>query len=347
MLESIKAIDNWVAWIRVMRGEKATKVPYQPLRPKYRACAGAPNTWGSFAQACDLLCVKKDGEPVYNGVGFQLYASNERIYDTSHPVGSEKRTWRETTALERQQLAKHVTTKDGLFLIAVDLDHCIFNGNLTAFAQEVVDTIGSYWEISPSGVGLRGLVYGDFITSDNRAGSTIEMYCSGRYVTITGKRLGYNNITADVIANPVGVHTIHERYLKRDRPEKNGGLPTFQIPNSDEALLARIYISKDGDRFAKVYRYGIIHGLNFRVPPQFANGGEDGDRSTAEFYVLCKLAWWTRGDAERMRRLLLASEALRTGQEKDKDKWRTHPSYLDTSIEQAIATLDFGPGDRV
>jgi len=72
----------------------------------------------------------------------------------------------------------------------VDLDGCVDpeSGEVEPWAQELVDELDSYTEISPSGRGLHVICRGELPPGRNRVGP-IEMYESGRYFTVTGRRL--------------------------------------------------------------------------------------------------------------------------------------------------------------
>jgi putative DNA primase/helicase len=48
-------------------------------------------------------------------------------------------------------------------ITVIDLDHCIVDGKLSAFAQEIVESLDSYTEISPSGTGLHIWLQGDIV----------------------------------------------------------------------------------------------------------------------------------------------------------------------------------------
>lgn len=75
-------------------------------------------------------------------------------------------------------------------LVGIDLDHCIEDGKLKPWAQEIVDAIGSYAEISPSGEGVHilALASTDKVGAVGRADHAkgIEVYNHGRYFTVTG-----------------------------------------------------------------------------------------------------------------------------------------------------------------
>ena len=75
-------------------------------------------------------------------------------------------------------------------LCGVDLDKCLDprTGELEAWAQEIIDELDSYAEISPSGTGIHVLVRGTLPPGRNRKGR-FEAYDRGRYFTVTGKHL--------------------------------------------------------------------------------------------------------------------------------------------------------------
>lgn len=68
----------------------------------------------------------------------------------------------------------------------VDLDHCIENGKLSAWAQHVVSALDSYTEITPSGEGLRIFVRAK-LKGGGRKNGRIEIYDDVRFLTITGQ----------------------------------------------------------------------------------------------------------------------------------------------------------------
>lgn len=72
----------------------------------------------------------------------------------------------------------------------VDLDNCHDpdTGIIEEWAQEIVDKVNSYTEISPSGTGLRILVKGPVKLQRNRRGK-LEVYQTERYLTITGHHI--------------------------------------------------------------------------------------------------------------------------------------------------------------
>ena len=80
-------------------------------------------------------------------------------------------------------------TSDNGF-VGVDLDHVRdpTTGETQEWAQDIVDRLDSYTEISPSGTGLRIFVHGA-LPSEGRKKGDFECYESGRYLTVTGEHL--------------------------------------------------------------------------------------------------------------------------------------------------------------
>lgn len=82
-----------------------------------------------------------------------------------------------------------VLTSD-LGLVGIDLDHCLKDGTPEPWAADIVHKVGSYAEVSPSGEGIRIFVLGRLPGDiDGRKKGKVEMYTSGRYLTVTGTPL--------------------------------------------------------------------------------------------------------------------------------------------------------------
>ena len=83
--------------------------------------------------------------------------------------------------------------KDDPF-IGIDIDHCVEDGILSPFAQEIVDSVSSYTEFSPSGEGVHIITKVSFRygarAQEEKPRTWIEVYRHGRYFTFTGNSLG-------------------------------------------------------------------------------------------------------------------------------------------------------------
>ena len=86
-----------------------------------------------------------------------------------------------------------VLNGDGI--VCVDLDHCLDGrGRLTPWAAELLaDLPDTYVEVSPSGHGLHVWGFGDVVKG--RKSDGVEVYGTGRYLTVTGKRWRHSGAT--------------------------------------------------------------------------------------------------------------------------------------------------------
>ena len=95
-----------------------------------------------------------------------------------------------------------VLNGDGI--VCIDLDHC-YDGVPTVEAQAVLDLFpDTYVEVSPSGTGLH--IWGFASLSKGRRfmvnGLSVEVYPSGRYMTVTGKAVNRSSF-ADLDLNQI------------------------------------------------------------------------------------------------------------------------------------------------
>jgi primase-polymerase (primpol)-like protein len=151
--QEMKDFPQWVNWKSISRkdGSKPTKPPYHPSGRL--AESNNPHTW------CSFLPVKAAANR-FGGIGFVL-------------------------------------TKNDPF-VGLDFDNCRcpafdsldseISGGLNMVLPHVADYVrqlNSYTEWSPSGKGIRIFLKGN-IPVDGRRKGPIEVYQSGRYVTVTG-----------------------------------------------------------------------------------------------------------------------------------------------------------------
>jgi putative DNA primase/helicase len=82
-------------------------------------------------------------------------------------------------------------------LVGVDLDKCLSRGELSPWAQTILDRLDSYAEISPSKSGIKIWVKASNVTRAH-VKPGLEIYPRGRYFTVTGLVLNDK-----AIANPM------------------------------------------------------------------------------------------------------------------------------------------------
>lgn len=69
--------------------------------------------------------------------------------------------------------------------VGIDIDHCLFEDDvITDEARKIIEEVGSYTEISPSGTGIRIIANGIIPHAIKR--QELEMYGRDRYLTMTG-----------------------------------------------------------------------------------------------------------------------------------------------------------------
>lgn len=96
---------------------------------------------------------------------------------------------------------------DGIGLVlgddvhGIDLDDCRdpVTGDLTDLANEVLEGVQGYAEVSPSGTGIKVFAKTNLDGSRTKKEFGVELYKSGRYFTVTGHRLnGHDHVVEDV-----------------------------------------------------------------------------------------------------------------------------------------------------
>lgn len=156
-------------------------------------------------------------------------------------------------------------------VVGVDLDHCVDEvGALQPWAQEVVEQLGSYAELSPSGTGVRIFCLAEIDADWVNHEQGIEVYAGheARFLTVTGQRLP--GTAADLQAPPAGaLDRLAERFA-RERSEAQALLITLELPDEpdtppDTTELDLPYAARDfldeglarGDRSAVLFSTAV------------------------------------------------------------------------------------------
>jgi primase-polymerase (primpol)-like protein/archaellum biogenesis ATPase FlaH len=208
---------------------------------------------------------------------------------------------------------------NGIF--GVDLDNVVKDGKLTAEAQDIIKTLDSYTEYSPSGTGIHILCKGSIPAKDRRKGN-VEMYSEGRFFTVTGQVVGTQKELQERTAQAAAVHA---KYLRREEAPKAANQPQ-ELNLSDNELINKAMSARNGDVFRALW-----------------NGNISGYPSASEAdLALCNLlAYWTNGNAYRMDALFRQSALYREG------KWNKRhgaDTYGNMTINKALS--DFTPYER-
>ncbi len=202
-------------------------------------------------------------------------------------------------------------------LCGVDLDGCLDpqTGEMEGWAQEIIDELDSYAEVSPSGTGVHVLVRGTLPPGRNRKGR-FEAYDRGRYFTVTGRHLPTTPKTIEgrqeQLERVVGRVFGSSAAGSENGHGTDGSAPT---PNclTDEELVWKASSASNGERFARLWS-GDTDGY--------------GSHSEADLALCGMLAFWTGGDPIRMDRLFRMSGLYR-------EKWK-RTSYRNGTISEAL-----------
>lgn len=214
---------------------------------------------------------------------------------------------------------------DGIF--GIDIDHCYDpeTQELDPAAAEIIETVQSYTELSPSGTGIHILCKGVLPEGRKRRGA-VEMYSTLRYFTVTGNQFGLEYPFSDCTER---VAVMHRKYLGEEETAAGAQkaalpMPTGRGTNADmsvDAILRRMFDSKHGQKLQDLYngsweRYGI----------------GDGSQSSADQAFCNTLAFWCRCDAALMDAIFRRSGLYR----QKWDKRRGAKTYGQITIDRAI-----------
>lgn len=198
-----------------------------------------------------------------------------------------------------------------------DLHRYQHGDKLDNIVNEFNEAFKSYTEVSPSGNGLHIIVKGKIPGSRRRKGN-IEMYDSGRFFTMTGKRIGkYTDVTE---TSERVFKTIYDKYL----PDNTVKYPTqnnYQqnIHNLSEIdVINEIYKSKQSKLFDDLMR-GTYE--------PYYNSHSEADMALANI-----LAFWCAKDYTQMDSIFRQSNLYR-------DKWdekRKNSTYGEQTLFKAI-----------
>ncbi|ELZ43744.1 hypothetical protein C463_08739 [Halorubrum californiense DSM 19288] len=231
-------------------------------------------------------------------------------------------------------------------LVGVDLDDCRDPDaeRPTAWVAEILDTLNSYAEVSPSGTGYHVLATGTLPDGRNRAGD-IELYDRARFFTVTGDHVAVTPETiearSDAIATVVeeelapttststhtasatGETTDTESAAETASADAATASTTAAVPISDDELLERARNAANGEKFTRLW-----------------DGTTSGYESHSEAdLALCRLlAFWTAEDHSRIDRLFRQSGLYR--EKWDNVHYADGSTYGEKTIERAVASTD-------
>ncbi len=203
----------------------------------------------------------------------------------------------------------------------IDIDHCINeNGEIHKNALDILSTMDSYAEISPSGTGIhilyKGKIHDEWKKKKTNAldkGIHLEMYQKDRYFTVTEERL--NNL--DVMERERHAELIYQAYMADEEKKPVENKPKM-LTLTDRDIIDKAMNSASGMKFARLF-----------------NGDTsdyDNDDSRADLAFCSMLAFWCNKDISMMDRIFRQSKLMRS-------KWdekHGRDTYGNITMEKAV-----------
>ena len=205
----------------------------------------------------------------------------------------------------------------------IDIDHCINeNGEIHKNALDILSTMDSYAEISPSGTGIhiiyKGKVHEEWKKKKTNAldkGIHLEMYQKDRYFTFTENRLN----DFDVESREPHAELIYKAYMAdEEKPVKKPENKPKMLTLSDRDIIDKAMNSASGMKFARLF-----------------NGDTsdyDNDDSRADLAFCLMLAFWCNKDISMMDRIFRQSKLMRS-------KWdekHGRDTYGNITLQKAV-----------
>lgn len=183
---------------------------------------------------------------------------------------------------------------DGIF--GVDIDGVDLKDSIV---NEVITTLGSYAEVSPSGKGIHVICKGSKPQGACRKGN-FECYEKGRFFTVTGKVIEPYTTLRDCTE---AIKPLYDKYLKAQEPKR---ISTTQLAFSGGESLS------DSEVIDKASKQAKFNDLYYY-------GWGSGDASRDDMTLINLLIFWTKGNLSQVDRLFRSSALMR-------DKWNRKQS---------------------
>jgi putative DNA primase/helicase len=203
-------------------------------------------------------------------------------------------TWEAARAAGGRRGIGFVLTAADPFTV-IDVDNCrhLLSGRIEPWADEyVVRALASYAEASPSGCGVHVWVRG-VLPAGGRRWGRIEMYDTGRFVTVTGHVLP--GVPRTIESRQAELELLHRRVFGV-RASIPSVVTSPITPFDDDHLLELAHRATNGEKFRRLWA-----------------GDRMGYASPSEAdLALCRLlVFWTGSDPSRVDRLFRRSGLMR------------------------------------
>ncbi len=207
----------------------------------------------------------------------------------------------------------------------IDLDDCLdAAGNIAPWAQSILAKFDTYYEVSPSGTGIKLWAMGRNPSPTGRRvkheSGEVELYDHARFFTVTGWVHPDANPTIQPCQPQIdALYATVFAEKPRPAPTATAAMPapaTRRTDISDIEIISRLMSEKDG------LGRRLFHGET----QDYA-----GDDSRADGALCAKLAWYTGNDPPRIDRIFRCSKLYR-------EKWERE-DYRNATIQGAIGCV--------
>lgn len=209
----------------------------------------------------------------------------------------------------------YVFTEDDPFT-GIDLDKCRdpATGTAEPWALDIVNSLASYTEVSPSGTGAHIIVKAQLTGLHNRKDG-VEIYDRKRFFTMTGAKVKGTPATIEDRQREV------DELVKRIWPEAERTTPpTAWGPIRDDEILSRALAARNWEKFTKAW-LGDLAPWNH-------------DASRADMALAAMLAFWTTDEAQIAR--LMQRSALCRPEKWDVKHYANGDTYLEHLVQRAL-----------
>lgn len=207
--------------------------------------------------------------------------------------------------------------------VAIDLDSCFDDEGIIPRAAEVMSHFSSYAETSPSGNGIhifcKGVKNTDRTRNDNAGdGMHVEVYTDGfHFVTVTGNHI--DGQSDECLDEQEALDWLVDTYLpRRETPDSiiNRDIDHGTL-NPDQWLQEALRLDRV---FASMWNRENV----------------DSDESSADFALMCKLAYWLNGDSIAMESAFRRSPFFLNKDVNHMEKWTRREDYPRSTVQNAI-----------
>jgi putative DNA primase/helicase len=181
----------------------------------------------------------------------------------------------------------------------IDVDGCVENGVINEIGQDIIKTLNSYTEYSPSGNGIHIFVKGTINLEHNRNLKThVEMYDAKRYFTVTENHV--EGTPTDIIENEDGLVAVYMKYIAKSTV--NEAMIVEMEPETKESVLELLRTCPQREKIGR-----LMSGDR----SEYVNAQGEEDDSVSDLALCSFLAAYSRKNKLLMDQIFRESGLMR------------------------------------